>query len=577
MRFTTALFLSAAAEAVEVKKPDGYQLPVVEMVRGVRSAEDPECKPEIQLLHIQDATQTFSKVIQTFADERLVEKLIERLQERYTHVKYGLSTFADKPAPLVGYGNSWGVWKGWHGTIDFCYANQTPLQDVNSIGDIWSRVEISGGKDQEENQWDAIARGAVDPAVGWTTETHNANGQPVLRLSLMITDALSHTAKPKDFYEGFGYNTSYSWMQNWYNSMWGTYEEDYEWYGSLIRSDLVQAHVNWSGEFKTTLQAPVAYDALVVCNSLSQTHRQLGELRNRTSKHLSEKLPDKFSKKFVASEWDALCADKKAVFGWTEDYQLIDVEDIKEYPYTSVKADSDCRSFEYPNPSDPRYAKMLQNSNVVPMAIIAPPKPVSNAEIFNIGVNHCKQEFTLNDLFIADPSKDSGRLLDCYNRHYDQHFNAIAANGTPALYEVMPFGYLDPEELIGRMENMIDTAVEQLVCLPPTTTEAPTTTAATTTTKAVATTVLPPPVPTIPTTTTRPTTRPTTAPPTTAAPTTAATTTTTSTTTSTTAATTTTSTTSTTAATTTTSTTAATTTTSTTVAPTTTVAAPTTT
>ena len=511
--------------------------------RHVLSAEPSgECLPEIRLLHVQDSTATFSNVIKSFEKEEIVENLIAELQKTYGIVKYGLSTFQDKPAPFSGYGLEYSVWKSkWNNnfTWDTCYRNVLPLSGEHTEN-VWSKVRVSGGKDQEENQLDGLARAAIDPS-HWTdgNAEYNEFGQPIARLALMITDDLAHHGSKND-HDAWGFDVTYRGSQTYWNDNFGSFDEDQ--YDYRVKSDFVGSKYPFPyGQDGSVVKVSGenAYEAYVIChdNAATELYRK-NTLKSMMAKGVVAHV-DFNDANEVSDWWSYFClgeAEKDlsgrftGVFEFVNDYKLVETDAISDYPYGALdfgKSD-DCTTYEYPDTTDKRYADMFLKNNVIPMALIAPAETYKISEkgqygeyayrskVFSIIANHCpKVRASCESEWFSDCTGPYGgmewdrdtieqKLAACYKEHYDVFFDNLKSNGTSSYYLQMEAGKLDAATLAKNMKKAIDGAIGSLVCI--TTTTAPTTeppsTVATTTvagdTTTPVTTTIPVPVTTVP-------------------------------------------------------------------------------
>ena len=162
------------------------------------------CDVTFDVVQVQDTTNSFSEVVEYMKGN--MSSLVNSIQFKYPTSRYGLTSFADKCLPWLGWG-----WGGSDGLVqkDSCYELQLPLtSNTQLIQEKIKNIKISGGNDSEENAFDALLQTVVRPSVGWRTETFD-DFKAVIRVAVVVTDAPSHVA---------GDGTK--WVNRW-NKSWG--------------------------------------------------------------------------------------------------------------------------------------------------------------------------------------------------------------------------------------------------------------------------------------------------------------------------------------------------------------------
>ncbi|KAH0485992.1 MAG: uncharacterized protein KVP18_005207, partial [Porospora cf. gigantea A] len=248
---------------------------------------DGVCDPKISLVQVQDSTATFESLIADFATDRVMEGLVASLEATYGAAEYGLATFADKPAPIHGYGRRWGMWREefdhtkWVG--DSCYNALLNLQSLDTESSIWDAVEISGGKDFPENQLDAFGKAAVD-SFFWETAFDTGR---YARVAMLITDDFPHKGNNEPDIGVWGFDSSYRGTQKYYNTRFGSwYENKYEF---RLIDDMASARLQWplGKNGKTiTVQGNDAYRSFIICHDTEGMEDK--DLRKKTLKSLQE-------------------------------------------------------------------------------------------------------------------------------------------------------------------------------------------------------------------------------------------------------------------------------------------------
>ncbi|KAH0476252.1 MAG: uncharacterized protein KVP18_000053 [Porospora cf. gigantea A] len=472
----------ALAQFNTVRIPAGYH-PRGKVWRTVRSEGrvpiGSECRPEVRLLHVQDATS--KELVENMRENRVVESLLDSLKSDYGEVQYGLSTFSDKPAPLTGYGMGYSVWQPqWNRIVtDQCYSNALPMSSAAGIANIWNKVHISGVKDSEENQLDALARAAVDP-VHWRdgNATHNDEGQPIARLALMVTNAFAHHGLKND--QGpLGFDVTFKASMSYWEDNFGYYWEDNENY--RIKSDFVGAYLPipyGPDGGVVSVRAEDVYEAFIICRDEATT----ASYRRQTLDGLRKREVDVggvnlLNEKQVSTWWSKFCKvelEKNSaglytgVFQFVNDYSPSKAEDIAEYPYNDLAFDGSdrCSTYEYPSTVDSRYADMFKKNNVVPIGLVVPPatydpsdegtyeEDLYRIKAFGTIANHCPDVRTscpsywitecIFDYgsFTWDRTTIEGKLAECYNEHYGEFFSNLERNGVASVLEILMPLYL---------------------------------------------------------------------------------------------------------------------------------------
>ncbi|KAH0483412.1 MAG: hypothetical protein KVP17_001883 [Porospora cf. gigantea B] len=173
------------------------------LASAVAGHTDPICDITFDVMQVQDTTNSFIDVVNYMKGN--MSSLVDSITTAYPTSRYGLTSFADKTLPWVGWG--WGDVK-WDLIKDSCYEIHQPLTDDSEL--IQRRIQnivISGGNDPEENAFDALLQTVVRPSVDWRTETFDGL-KAVIRVAFVVTDAPSHVAG--NAAEWIGY-----WNENW--------------------------------------------------------------------------------------------------------------------------------------------------------------------------------------------------------------------------------------------------------------------------------------------------------------------------------------------------------------------------
>ncbi|KAH0477375.1 MAG: uncharacterized protein KVP18_003603 [Porospora cf. gigantea A] len=353
------------------------------------------CDPVISLVQVQDSTATFEAFIAALAELHIIEDLVAGLKDTYGAAEYGMATFGDKPAPLHGFGRGWSVWQpGFDSSKwspDQCYTAHLSLQTLTDSTSIWDAVTISGGKDFEENQFDALAKAAVDPFF-WDHATESSRHA---RIAVLITDDFSHISGSRSADIGtFGFNTSYRETQRYYNASFGSFKEDSN--SFRIVEDLGSAALKWPvgpAGSEVDIKGNDAYRSFVICHDSEGMDSV--KYRKDILKRLSESGVDIGTTDIdvpaqTKTWWEAFCAAKydaftvwnfDGVFKWANQYKFVEESAIKEYRYTDMAVGTDvCTEYEYPDVSDGRYGDMFKKNGVIPTVILIPQLPTLESE-----------------------------------------------------------------------------------------------------------------------------------------------------------------------------------------------------
>lgn len=166
----------------------------------VSTAQSTECNYALELLALQDASDSFNHFIDQW--KGTAAGLHEALLQHFGTFKMGLSAFTDKPIPFRGYGN-YGDYQQYNS--DYCYESKVALDNnserfVAGLNDLM----LSAGGDVPEDQFEAMIFAALDKKAGWSEPevTHSEDGRPIVRIMMLITDAKAH--EPADASLGIG-------------------------------------------------------------------------------------------------------------------------------------------------------------------------------------------------------------------------------------------------------------------------------------------------------------------------------------------------------------------------------------
>ena len=171
--------------------------------RHLIASSVPLCDVTFDVMQVQDTTNSFIDVVNYMKGN--MTSLVDSIISEYPTSRYGLTSFADKTLPWLGWG--WGDVE-WNLIKDSCYEMQQPLTtESRLIQQSIQNIRISGGNDPEENAFDALLQTVVRPSVGWRTETFDGL-KAVIRAAFVVTDAPSHVAG--NAAEWIGY-----WNENW--------------------------------------------------------------------------------------------------------------------------------------------------------------------------------------------------------------------------------------------------------------------------------------------------------------------------------------------------------------------------
>eukprot|EP00915_Cephaloidophora_sp_WS-2016_P009363 GHVH01013412.1.p1 GENE.GHVH01013412.1~~GHVH01013412.1.p1 ORF type:complete len:479 (-),score=59.74 GHVH01013412.1:117-1553(-) len=154
-----------------------------------------DCK--IELVQVQDYGGSTGLIIDALRDsENYVGSIVSEIGFKANSVpsiKFGVTSFVDKPLPFVGFG--WGdkkdsVDKNW------CYRNELPLTDIFTKGDILSTLaslpDSANGNDYPGNQFEGLIATMVDPSVGWSDDIVHPDGSILLKYAVLVTGAPAH-------------------------------------------------------------------------------------------------------------------------------------------------------------------------------------------------------------------------------------------------------------------------------------------------------------------------------------------------------------------------------------------------
>ncbi|KAH0480489.1 MAG: hypothetical protein KVP17_001842 [Porospora cf. gigantea B] len=421
------------------------------------------CPTSIDILHVQDASSTFEPLFEQAPVANLVNRITSTLKDLRLGVRYGIARFSDKPAPLVGYGDRWGLWRDYPSRLrqDVCY------ELLEDIVEDFAPVEIEfvGGKDSEENQFDALARAAIH--LGKTKRN-------TLKVALMVTDGFAHVGKARAFIPKIGYSTTYRALQRHYWDFFGDFRTDWLRYGGLIESDLVMApSQNVQGRL---VRAQIVYRMLVVCqNKDVALDTRASALFRRFASGVAQTLYRQglsFKRGYDKQEWDTFCnlhtADdgsylSEGLFGFANSPALIDPDQIVEYPYDSVDDDIDCTLHEYPDPSDPRYAQIFKDNDVLPVILVVRSRPrnrkVFLSSVFYPMASNCPESFS--QLMSGASLESLAELhVDCIRRFYTEYLRTLAHHGVDSVLHVKTSDELEGHEVSSTITEMVLGALE---------------------------------------------------------------------------------------------------------------------
>ncbi|KAH0487006.1 MAG: hypothetical protein KVP17_003360 [Porospora cf. gigantea B] len=350
------------------------------------------CDPVISLVQVQDSTATFEDFIAALAELHIIEDLVAGLKDTYGAAEYGMATFGDKPAPIHGYGRGWGLWQpGFDSSTwspDECYTAHLSLQTLTDSTPIWDAVKISGGKDFEENQFDALGKAAVDPFF-WEHASENSRHA---RIAMLITDDFSHLSGSRSADIGqFGFKTTYRETQRHYNMNFGSFSED----SSVFRivEDLGSATLKWPigpAGSEVNIKGNDAYRSFIICHDsegMGSIDYRKDILVRLSGSGADIGTTDIEVPAQTKAWWEAFCAREydaftewnfDGVFKWVNQYKFIEESAIKDYRYDDMAVDTDmCTDYEYPDVSDVRYGDMFKKNGVIPTVILIPQLPAS--------------------------------------------------------------------------------------------------------------------------------------------------------------------------------------------------------
>ncbi|KAH0486993.1 MAG: hypothetical protein KVP17_003351 [Porospora cf. gigantea B] len=353
------------------------------------------CDPRISLVHAQDSTATFESLIADLEKDHVIEDLVADLKSTYGAAEYGMATFGDKPAPLHGYGRDWSVWQPGFDTStwssDECYTAHLSLQTLTDSTPIWDAVKISGGKDFEENQFDAMGKAAIDPFF-WE---HAFKSQKHARIVMMITDDFAHHSGSGTLDIGdWGFDSTYRGTQRYYNRDFGSYSEDKS--NFRIVDDMGSAHLLWplgAGGSEVLIQGNDAYRSFIICNDsagMNDTKFRKDLLKRLNTSGVDIGTTNVNNTDQTKAWWEQFCAREYdaftkwhfgGLFEWANNYKYIEDSAIQNYPYTNIDFNADlCTSYEYPDVSATQFGDMFKRSGVIPTVILTPQLPKSAYE-----------------------------------------------------------------------------------------------------------------------------------------------------------------------------------------------------
>ncbi|KAH0475027.1 MAG: hypothetical protein KVP17_000500, partial [Porospora cf. gigantea B] len=161
------------------------------------------CDVTYDVVQVQDTTNSFIDVVGYMKAN--MTSLVDSILTEYPTSRYGITSFADKTLPWLGWG--WGE-VNWNLVKDQCFELHQPLtNDAALVQRKIQNIKISGGNDAEENAFDALLQTVVRPSVGWRTETFDGD-KAVARVAVVVTDAPSHVAGNGSEFLGY-------WNKNW--------------------------------------------------------------------------------------------------------------------------------------------------------------------------------------------------------------------------------------------------------------------------------------------------------------------------------------------------------------------------
>ncbi|KAH0486545.1 MAG: uncharacterized protein KVP18_000317 [Porospora cf. gigantea A] len=400
------------------------------------------CDANLSLVHVQDNTGASQWLRHLQADLSTTWNVLESM---FSRVTYGQSLFGDKAAPISGYGGGWSMWTSEFGNVvraDECYRLSVPLGPTPA--DMWSSVKPSGGKDADENQWDALGRAVLDP-----THWSELPREDELRIALLVVSGFGHVSAAAEN------RSSFTAVQTWYRSNFGSLAEEQDW--AVVSSDMDGAYLsvplglNGRG---IRLRASLVYQVFTVCHDHMETDRSTRGWRRMLIRDLLRRGVDtdgaatdrQISQWFLdlcrreMSQEDGLY---QGIFKFANDIAPASTLNIGPYPYSDIFDHHDCTSFEYPDPTSRAYAEMFLTNGVAPV-ILALPVGAGSYGLTFLALEaldthcpvvkatcgryawHCVR--SLND---KEVEEIYGRCLD---EHYNNALEALNSYGVPAAY-----------------------------------------------------------------------------------------------------------------------------------------------
>ncbi|KAH0488532.1 MAG: hypothetical protein KVP17_000926 [Porospora cf. gigantea B] len=401
------------------------------------------CEANLSLVHVQDNTGAFQWLRHLQSDFSTTWNALEGM---FSRVRYGQSLFGDKAAPISGYGVGWSMWTSEFGNVvkhsDECYRLSVPLG--HPPADMWSSVKPSGGKDADENQWDALGRAVLDP-----THWSELPREDELRIALLVVSGFGHVSAAAE------HRSSFTAVQTWYRSNFGSLAEEQDW--AIVSSDMDGAYLSVPLGQKgrdIRLRASSVYQLFTVCHDHMETDRNTRGWRRMLIRDLHRRGVDTdgaATDRQISRWFMDLCRREmiqedglyQGIFKFANNIAPVSTFNIGPYPYSDVFDHHDCTSFEYPDPTSRAYAEMFLTNGVAPV-ILALPLSAGSYGLTFLALEaldtHCPvlKASCGQYAWLCIRSLNDKEVEEIYGKCLDEHYNnalkALNAHGVPAAY-----------------------------------------------------------------------------------------------------------------------------------------------
>ncbi|KAH0476835.1 MAG: hypothetical protein KVP17_001896 [Porospora cf. gigantea B] len=435
-----------------------------------------QCYWRGNLVQVQDADTNFRDVFYGYK-EALARELRGGGEWRL-----GLSSFSDKPGPLMGFGD-YGLWgpeyPHAHVRSDYCYQNNARL----GLDDLWE-VQWKLSRATEENQFDAVAKAASD-RMHWGTEANE------LKVVALVTSNLAHVVGFDGYHPYWGWDTSARGAYKWWDQSFGDFWEDY--YYGRIRNDMAHTTGTFSyGGQDLLISGTVLYKSLVACFGMGGVSTQLSDDFRRGTIRDLEKCgvvvtgsADQWFADFCLAHQPNMQGRYSGVFSFANDRYV----EVAPYNYDDPHGMGECSNHEYADPTSTQFARLLLSKDIILVVVVAQPRVQSMLDaslrylFFSQLSNHCPEvrdscPSLWHNACTGPQEKHSwhGDVLQkkidqCYEEHYERLLQPLRVQRVPVIFKMIQED-LTSEVLAAAVAAAVKEAQSQHVLCEPTTTTA---------------------------------------------------------------------------------------------------------